>query len=173
MGERNLPAAICGRSRLKSAKSVWATLALASFVVVPPSCAQRAQLATEDYARAEGVLPWNAVKLAFHLDVEPHWIEASGRFWYRSEDAGGKKFVLVDPEKNTSQAAFDHERLAKALSEAAGKSYEANKLPFDSFAFAAHEQSIGFTVGDARWVCGLAGRVAQRHFLLHGCGALD
>jgi dipeptidyl-peptidase-4 len=154
-GEGHRPAAICGRSRLKSAKCAWAILALLDFVAAGPSWAQRAQLATEDYARAEGVLPWNAVKLAFHLDVEPHWIEASDRFWYRSEDTSGKKFVLVDPEKNTSQAAFDHERLAKGLSEASGKSYEANKLPFDSFAFAAREQSIDITVGDVRWVCGI------------------
>src|SRR5271163_495633 len=125
--------AACGRHLLKSKKLAPALLTLLAFVWACPSRAQQPQVTTEDYARAEAMLPWNAVKLAFHLDVEPNWIDGSNRFWYRREDTAGKKFVLVDAASNDSQPAFEHGKLAKALGDAAGKSYEAGKLPFDSF----------------------------------------
>ena len=130
-------------------------MAAIAAIAASPAGAQQKQLTTEDYARAESLLPWNAVKLAFHLDVAPRWIAGSDRFWYRSEGPGGKEFVLVDPARNTSQAAFDHEKLAKAISTAAGKSYEANKLPFDSIEFDTAGQGIKFSVEDVRWTCDL------------------
>jgi dipeptidyl-peptidase 4 len=142
---------------LKFVKGVWVAMAAGALCAMAtcPSRAQRPQLGQEDYARAEGFLPWNAVKLTFHLDVEPHWIAGSERFWYRSEDANGKRFVSVDAAKGGSEPAFDHEKVAKALSEAAVKSYDASKLPFDSFEFTENGRSIEFAVEKIQWVCAL------------------
>ena len=140
---------------MKLAKCVWLVAAAFCALAAGPLWAQHAQLSREDYARAESLLPWNAVKLAFHLDVDPQWIGGSDNFWYRSEDASGKKFVLVKPGPNNSQAAFDHERLAKGLSQAVGKAYEASKLPFDSFTFSKDARSIDVSVEDTHWVCDL------------------
>jgi|SRR5277367_114200 len=144
-----------GRPLLKFAKRVLAFLVLLAFGWASPAIAQQPRLTTEDYARAEGMLPWNAVKLTFHLDVEPNWVDGTSRFWYRSEDAAGKKFVLVDAASNASAPAFDHEKLAKALGEAAGRSYEASKLPFDSFTFTRGGKAIDFAVDEAGWTCDL------------------
>jgi hypothetical protein len=61
----------------------------------------------------------------------PTWLP-SDRFWYRKSVRGGNAFVLVDPATAT-KPAFDHARLAAALSLAAGKR-TATKLPFVTFA---------------------------------------
>ncbi|MGB7284705.1 MAG: DPP IV N-terminal domain-containing protein [Candidatus Acidiferrum sp.] len=117
--------------------------------------AQEEQLTTEDYARAEQFLSWNTVKLTRNLDVAPNWIEKSDRFWFRNETAEGKEFLLVDPERDVREPAFDHARLAAALSEANSKSYSADKLPFDTFEFAENGRAIQFEAEKFRWSCGL------------------
>src|SRR6185436_17377334 len=92
------------------------------------------------------------------LDVaeSPTWL-SSGRFYYRKSVRGGNAFVLVDPATLTKQPAFDHTRLAAALTTAAGKPYTATKLPFSTFTFADAEKAITFT-GDENtaWTCTLA-----------------
>src|SRR5208337_4503279 len=47
------------------------------------------------------------------------------RLWYRDTDAEGAHFVIFDPVKLTKEPAFDHAKLAAALSAAAGQTYEA------------------------------------------------
>jgi len=86
----------------------------------------------------------------------PTWL-SSGRFWYRKSVRGGNAFVLVDPATALRRPAFDHARLATALSGAAGKSYTATKLPFSTFTFVDSERAITFTGDDnTAWTCTLA-----------------
>lgn len=115
-----------------------------------------AQGTLADYQRAEQFLPGNLRHHAFLADVEPHWIGKSNRFWYRRSRPHGTDFVLVDAEKNTSAPAFDHVRLAVALSQAAKHSYSATELPFSDFEFVDGEKEIRFPVGEAIWLCNLA-----------------
>lgn len=112
-----------------------------------------AQGTREDYARADALLPWNARRLVGNLQIEPRWIGANGRFWYRKTTETGAEFVLVDPGRNTSTPAFDHAQLAEALGRADGNRYTAATLPFTSFAFADRERAIEFDTGNRRWRC--------------------
>ena len=51
--------------------------------------------------------------------ITPHWFAEGTRFWYRNDLKGGtREFVLVDAEKGTKAPAFDHKKLAAALSKA-------------------------------------------------------
>src|SRR5688572_12117064 len=53
--------------------------------------------------------------------VNAHWFDDGKRFWYRNDLRDKKReFVLVDAEAGTRRPAFDHQRLAAALSKAAG-----------------------------------------------------
>jgi dipeptidyl aminopeptidase/acylaminoacyl peptidase len=89
--------------------------------------------------------------------IAPHWFHHEARFWYRNDLRGGaREFVLVDAERGTRLPAFDHARLAAALSRAAGTSYDANRLPFDSIEFTDDGKAIRFQVGDIDWQCNLA-----------------
>ena len=125
-----------------------------------------AQGALEDYQRAEKFLPGNVRHLVYVADVAPHWIEKTNRFWYRRVGAkvGLKEseFVLVDAEQNTSSPAFDHERLATALSQAAKQEYSATALPFSEIEFVDGGKAIRFSVDGAPWSCVLATYECQK-----------
>jgi dipeptidyl aminopeptidase/acylaminoacyl peptidase len=97
----------------------------------------------QDYQRAVKIRS-TFNKLAFKTRVEPHWIADSPRFWYRNETRRGKEFILVDAEKGTRGPAFDHARLAEALSQASGQSFTAEKLPFDDIEFIEQGAAIRF-----------------------------
>ena len=113
------------------------------------------QTTATDYTRAEQFLSWNATTLVEGDEMSPQWLD-SDRFWYRSHIGDGHEFILVDPDSRMRSVAFDHDRLAAALSIAADTSYVANKLPFETFAF-VENQSIQFHTADSiRWECSLA-----------------
>src|SRR5439155_24654613 len=68
--------------------------------------------------------------------VIPHWFHDNTRFWYRNDlRDGAKEFIVVDAGRATREPAFDHAKLAAALSQAPGAEYRADKLPFDSIEF--------------------------------------
>lgn len=120
------------------------------------------RLQRDAYARAERFLPWNAAKRVFKTDVTPRWIEHSDRFWYHLSTRNGTEFVLVDPPAGTRCPAFDHARLAAALSAATGTPYTHQHLPFDQITFTEDGQAIEFDVDDGRWSCNLATYTCRR-----------
>ena len=68
--------------------------------------------------------------------VRPNWFANDSKFWYRNALRGGaSEFVLVDAEKGIRQAAFDHDKLAAALSKAAGQEFKGDHLPFTNIEF--------------------------------------
>ncbi|RYY20295.1 MAG: S9 family peptidase, partial [Chitinophagaceae bacterium] len=63
----------------------------------------------------------------------------------------GDEFVVVDPVRKKKSAAFDHSRLASALSKATGKEYDPQKLPFQVIAPSPDGKTISFLVDDKKW----------------------
>lgn len=114
-----------------------------------------AQGILENYKQAERMMQGNFAKLVFRTEVQPHWIGKSDRFWYRVQTREGKEFVLVDPERNAQDAAFDHTRLASALSQAWGRPVQPRQLPFDSFDFTDDGSSISLAVAGLTVTCKL------------------
>lgn len=121
----------------------------------------------EDYARAESYMPWNMTKLIFNTDVTPHWIGETNRFWYRRSSGSGTEFVVIDPANGSRQHAFDHVRLAGALSQASGTFQTHNQLPFDEITLITAEgkdqpQQVEFVVDGFDWSCDLESYVCTR-----------
>ena len=110
-------------------------------------------LAQPDYARAERMLTWNTAPLVVNEIVSLTWMADSTRFWYRVTRPNGSEFVLVDPVANVQRPLFDQARLASALTrmEAGRKSFEARKLPFQTFTFVNGERAIRFRT-EGRWI---------------------
>ncbi|HYA63639.1 MAG TPA: DPP IV N-terminal domain-containing protein [Candidatus Sulfotelmatobacter sp.] len=121
-----------------------------------------AQGTLEDYQRAQQFLPGNLRHRVYVADVFPHWIEKTNRFWYRRTGPKNSEFVLIDAEQNTSAPAFDHVRLAEALSKAAKQEYSATALPFYDIEFVDSGKAIRFSVDSAQWTCTLATYECQR-----------
>jgi dipeptidyl aminopeptidase/acylaminoacyl peptidase len=59
------------------------------------------------------------------------WID-SEHFWYSRSVKGGTELVLVNAARGEKKVAFDHEKLAGALSQASGHKYSAVNLPLGS-----------------------------------------
>jgi len=115
-----------------------------------------AQGTLQDYQRAEQFLPGNVRHVVYVADVTPHWVEKTNRFWYRKAGTNQTEFILVDAEQNTSAPAFDHARLAAALSHAAKREYSASALPFSELEFVDSGKAIRFSVDGVQWTCPLA-----------------
>lgn len=84
--------------------------------------------------------------------VEPHWIAGGPAFWYRIDiGADNHEFVSVTPNEASRRPAFDHQRLADALSEKASATIAANKLPFRSISFAQDRTRVRFKALGSGW----------------------
>ncbi|MDE3198000.1 MAG: DPP IV N-terminal domain-containing protein [Acidobacteriota bacterium] len=133
---------------------------LCTLLLVPCAAALAQQpgrvLTAADYARAEKFLTYNVTPLVYGADIRPNWIGGSDRFWYRATRENGVEFILVDPAKATRTPAFDHARLAAALSAAANEKYEAGKLPFQSITFSDDLAAVSFNAAGKSWKCTLS-----------------
>lgn len=100
--------------------------------------------------------PDSTARKVFRDRVAPHWFSGNNRFWYRNElRDGASEFVVVDAERGVREPAFDHSRLAGALSAAVGTSYPAAQLPFTRIQFLDGGRAVGFRVGEQAWRCTL------------------
>lgn len=109
-----------------------------------------AQGKLEDYERAIA-LREKFESQALHVPSLAVWIEKTPRFWYRRTVPGGHEFILVDAEKATRSLAFDHDKLATALSQETGEKFTGVTLPFRSISFVDEEKSLEFEHRDSTW----------------------
>ncbi len=138
--------------RMNSSR-IFPVLALLLLALVPHSA--KAQGTRDDYQRATQFLPGHLRHRIYIAEVAPHWIDKTNRFWYRKTGPKGTEFILVDPAQNTVKPAFDHSRLASALSESAKREFKSTELPFDTFDFSEDFKSIHFQVDGTDWRCDL------------------
>ncbi len=121
-----------------------------------------AQELTVRYQRAEQFLPANVHRQVFNLEIRPHWIDGSSRFWYLSGSPKGKTFMYVDPATASRTPAFDHARLARSLSTALKQPLDPAELPFDTIEFTDKGTAVEFTVNGDRWRCRLSDYTCTR-----------
>jgi dipeptidyl-peptidase-4 len=126
------------------------------FLAIDSTAQAPSALSTADYARGERFMGYNVNPLVYHA-VHPAWT-AGELLWYRDTSADGVRFVIFDPVKLTKEPAFDHTRLAAALSAAAGRKYEAGKLPFETIELSPDATSVSFAAGGRRFRCDRQGR---------------
>jgi dipeptidyl aminopeptidase/acylaminoacyl peptidase len=113
-------------------------------------------LTVEDYQRAERMLGTFTNPLVLGAAVRPSWLD-DGRFWYRNTIAEGEEFVVVDPARRRRARAFDHARMAAALSAAADTTFEPFSLAISDMTFAANGRTVTLDVRDRRYECDTAG----------------
>src|SRR5215475_7816240 len=75
-----------------------------------------AQGTPADYERAAGLREKFQGLVAGAPD-RATWVGKTSHFWYRKAVKGGYEFVLMDAETLAKKPAFDHEKLAAALTE--------------------------------------------------------
>jgi dipeptidyl-peptidase-4 len=65
------------------------------------------------------------------------------------------EFILVDAEKGSRAPAFDHERLAAALTNLTGKAMKRGEWPFETIKFSEDEKSVRLIGAKKSWQCDL------------------
>jgi dipeptidyl aminopeptidase/acylaminoacyl peptidase len=143
--------------RVRRFAIVLFALVLAGAVLRPAFAQDRQAVTAADYARAEKFLAPAVNPLVIGGTVMPTWLPDE-RFTYRSALAdGGAEFMLVDPVKAARVRAFDHDKLAAALSTASGTKVEPLKLPFPAVELSADGKAVAFDMDGKRWSCDVQG----------------
>ena len=128
---------------------------LSAALVFSTAAPSQAQVTSADYQRAQALRQQYESAAVFVPDA-PTWINGTHRFYYRRTLANGFEFVTVDADTKQKSPAFDHTRLADALSRGSGRAYSPTRLPFQTFTFNDALSAIEMTVEGARWTCALA-----------------
>ena len=127
-----------------------------------------AQGTIDDYKRASGL------RAKFQPLMEGsagpiRWIGKTNRFWYSRTTSEGNEFVTVDTAGGRAPA-FDHARLAKALTKSQGRPFHAKRLQLANLD--VQEKSVEFMLGDESWSVDLATyelkKVRERPFFGRG-----
>jgi dipeptidyl-peptidase-4 len=88
--------------------------------------------------------------------IAPHWFDGSRRFWYRNDLPGRKReYILVDAQEGTRAPAFDHAKLATALTKAGIESVDADRLEIEPIEFKLAESQLVLVAGGKTWQCNL------------------
>jgi dipeptidyl aminopeptidase/acylaminoacyl peptidase len=93
---------------------------------------------------------------AYKTQITPHWFENNTRFWYRNDLRDGvKEYIVVEVEHGNRAPAFDHQKLAAALSKAAKEEFTADKLSLSDLEFLDDGKTIQFEAVGKAWRCNL------------------
>ncbi len=131
------------------------TTALALLTLLAAFRPLAAQGTLADYQRS-AALAARFERLALDVMDAPHWIGNTDTFWYRKSVRGGHEFVRVDAAAATRAPAFDHARLATALTGALGTQVTAATLPFSELTYENGGGAITFVREGSLWRCSLA-----------------
>ena len=119
------------------------------------SAISHAQGTRADYERAER-LPEITRGKVLGSRFTAHWLAGGERFWYRRDLADARRqYVLVEATDGTKRPAFDHERLAASLGQAAGETVDATKVPIDWLEFDDAGKALRFNALGKGWRCDL------------------
>lgn len=108
----------------------------------------------EDYKRAESFLAGQTSSLVYNTVSGETWLN-DGRLTYRKVVKGGFEFMLADPRNSEKSRAFNHNRLARSISERFDEKIDPLNLPFLSFNYADRGNAITFTLRGDTYKCSL------------------
>lgn len=109
-------------------------------------------LVKERYQRAQNLIQGlTGTRLTLNTTLYPVWIEKSDKFWYVRETRKGKEYRLVDANTMANEVAFDHQKLAEALSKSSSEDVNAGDLPIQSVKIEINPSKVSFTAYDRRW----------------------
>lgn len=130
-------------------------IGLAIVVCALGSSYARAQGTRADYDRSELIARKFQGKVTTNR-VDPRWYGGGDHFYYRNDLGDGNwTFVTVDCAAGKKATAFDHARLAEALTKAAGSKFTAERLALEGLEFSADGKSLTFDASGSKWTCDL------------------
>ena len=129
-------------------------IALVTALSLPASASAQMQVAKAEYERATG-LRAKYQALALGIVDRGGWIGKTSRYWFRISVKGGFEFRIADAAAGAIAPAFDHARLAEALTKASGEKADPLNLPFQTITIAPDGKAVEFVSGSFRYSCDL------------------
>ena len=130
-------------------------LVLCAGVALSNGAAAQAQVTEADYARAEKMLSMTTAPLVDHAIQRVKWLD-DGHFVYLDNDVNGTRLMRMDVATGQAAPAFDHARMAKALSAVVGKQVDAKHIEKTVQGVALEGDRYDFTVRGTHYVCDIA-----------------
>src|SRR5699024_3756192 len=127
---------------------------LTTLFLLMPALLFAQRVTIEDYKRANNLEDQFEGK-ALNVVDNATWIGDTHYLWYRKSVQGGHKFMWVNAVTQQKRNAFDHGRLAKALSMRRDTAYSALQLPFDEIKYVNNESTVEIEVRDSLYTCNL------------------
>lgn len=90
----------------------------------------------------------------FNTPKSFHWIDNT-KLWYINNTKKGKEYLLVDAVEQVQKKCFDHERLAKNLSETFKKTIDHNNIEIRSLEFKTSKNELQFIFEKSKIICNL------------------
>lgn len=119
-----------------------------------PSYNPSRQEVLERYQRA-ALLDSTTRKTVYKMSVQPYWQKDGKSFWYKNVLRDSvSEYLLVDVVKNKKNLAFDHAKLAAALSKSLGKEIESDRIKLSNLFFGSAGKMI-IQIDRQFWECDL------------------
>ncbi|GAB5554568.1 MAG: S9 family peptidase [Saprospiraceae bacterium] len=94
------------------------------------------EISIEDYERAVGFTSQNLYnKKVFNLSIRPNWFADNSGLWYIHQSPEGKQYLKINLLERSKSPLFDHEKLARSLSEVLGDEIKSNNLPLGNIVY--------------------------------------
>ncbi len=95
-------------------------------------------------------------RLVFKMRIAPHWFDGDDRFWYRNDGPGGARSSswstpCAGPDSPHSITRGWRPRSPRRP----GKTYKADRLPFEEIELIDGAKAVRFRVGEVTWKCPL------------------
>lgn len=98
----------------------------------PQNISAQDKITAEDYQRAVSFMSNNLNnKKVFNLNIQANWFPDSSGLWYTTQTPEGKKYKKISLPSQAISELFDHDRVAKLLSDSLKSNIKANALPIN------------------------------------------
>lgn len=118
------------------------------------------EVTLSDYQRAEKFLGVNTSKLVYGVISDDSW-QQNDLLIYRNSIREGREYILVNPVTKDKKRLFDHEWLAKNLSELIGKEYKPFDLPLSQLELSNDGTMITYSLDGKRYQTNLKERTTS------------
>ncbi len=115
---------------------------------------EQKQFTVADYEKAAAHMDRSLYGLVYNQVSESNFV-GENYLVYNTTNKEGRKFILVDAITKTKTAAFEHQKLADALSKELNKELTAKDLPIYSVSFSEDLKELYFTASRQKYVCTL------------------
>ncbi len=141
-------------TRLSTSLLLGSSMILGGCVVTQAPVKEQASLTVADYQRAEKQLRATTNDLVYGTVQKSTWLNAH-TLAYRTPVAGGYQFKIADLKSQTTKDAFDHQAVAKALTNG-GELAPTTSLPFEQVTYLESGTKISVNVDKQQYHCIIA-----------------